>query len=87
MKVTPHVTQKAKGSAIDKRTTRHSGYTSSLKIRKQIEEVFGWSKTVGELRQTRFLGVKKVAAQTVFTFAAYNLTRLMTLLQWRYSTA
>ncbi len=87
MKVTPHVTQKAKGSAIDKRTTRHPGYTSSLKIRKRIEEVFGWSKTVGGLRQTRFRGVKKVTAQTVFTFAAYNLTRLMTLLQWRYSTA
>ncbi len=87
MKVTPHVTQKAEGSAIDKRTTRHPGYTSSLKIRKRIEEVFGWSKTVGGLRQTRFRGVKKVTAQTVFTFAAYNLTRLMTLLQWRYSTA
>ena len=45
--------QKAKGSAIDKRTTRHPvGYTRcSLKIRKRIEEVFGWSKTVPGLRQ------------------------------------
>jgi len=87
MKVTPHVAQKAKGSAIDKRTTRHSGYATSLKIRKRIEEIFGWSKTVGGLHQTRFRGVKKVTVQTVFTFAAYNLTRLMSLLQWRYSTA
>jgi transposase len=87
LNVTPHVAQKAKGSAIDKRTTRHTGYTTSLKIRKRIEEIFGWSKTVGGLRQTRFRGLKKVAAQTVFTFAAYNLTRMMPLLGWRYSTS
>lgn len=87
LKVTPYVAQKAKGSAIDKRTTRHSGYATSLKIRKRIEEVFGWSKTVGGLHQTRFRGVKKVTAQTVFTFAAYNLTRMMSLLELRYSTA
>ena len=86
-KVTPHVAQKAKGSAIDQRTTRHAGYRTSLKIRKRIEEVFGWSKTVGGLRQTKFRGLKKVAAQTVFTFAAYNLTRLGSLFGWRYSTA
>ena len=41
-----------------------------------MEELFGWSKTVGGLRQTRFRSLKTVAAQTVFTFAAYNLTRL-----------
>lgn len=85
-KVTPHVAQKAKGSAIDGRTTRHAGYKDSLKIRKRIEEIFGWSKTVGGLRKTRFVGLAKVAAQTVFTFAAYNLTRIATLFGWRLST-
>ena len=79
--------QKAKGSAIDGRTTRHAGYRTSLKIRKRIEEVFGWAKTVGGLRKTRFRGLEKVRAQTVFTFAAYNLTRMGTLFGWRWSTA
>jgi hypothetical protein len=47
MNVTPHVAAKAKGSAIDGRTTRHAGYAISQRIRKRIEEPFGWSKTVG----------------------------------------
>lgn len=85
--VTPHVAQKAKGSAIDGRTTRHAGYRTSLTIRKRIEEVFGWAKTIGGLRKTKLRGVKKVAAQTVFTLAAYNLTRMGGLFGWRWSTA
>jgi len=87
LKVTPHVAQKDQGSAIDRRTTRHDGYRKSLKIRKRIEEVFGWAKTVGPLRQTKFRGLKKVAAQTIFTFAAYNLTRISAIFGWRYGTA
>ena len=79
------VAQKAKGSAIDGRTTRHAGYKTSLKIRKRIEEVFGWSKTVGGLDKARFVGLAKVKAQTIFTFAAYNLTRMATLFGWRLS--
>jgi transposase len=85
--VTPHVARKNKGSAIDKRTTRHAGYGVSLKIRKRVEEVFGWSKTVGPLRKARFVGLAKVKAQTLFTFAAYNLTRMATIFGWRLSTA
>ncbi|MFN3503650.1 MAG: IS5 family transposase [Allorhizobium sp.] len=84
-KVTPHVAQKAKGSAIDGRTTRHAGYKTSLKIRKRIEEIFGWAKTVGGLRKARFVGLAKVSAQTVFTLAAYNLTRMATIFGWRLS--
>ncbi len=84
-KVTPHVASKKK-SAIDRRTTRHDGYRKSLKIHKRIEEVFGWAKTVGPLRQTKFRGLKKVVAQTIFTYAADNLTRMSALLGWRYST-
>ena len=63
-KVTPHVAQKTQGSAIDGRTTRHPGYALSLGIRKRIEEVFGWGKTVGDLRKARFIGLAKVKAQT-----------------------
>lgn len=87
LNVTPHVAQKTKGSAIDRRTTRHDGYRQSLRIRKRVEEIFGWAKTVGPLRQTKCRGLKKVAAQTIFTFAAYNLTRMAAILGWRYSTA
>ena len=56
--VTPHVSQNDKGrrSAIDGRTTRHRGYAVSLRMRKRIEEVFGWIKTVGGLRKTRHRG-------------------------------
>ena len=85
--VTPHVAKKAKGSAIDGRTTRHPGYKTSLIIRKRIEEIFGWAKTVGGLRKVRFTGLSKVSAQTTFTFAAYNLTRMAAILGWRWSTA
>jgi hypothetical protein len=62
MNVTPHVAQNTNGrrSAIDGRTTRHTGYLLSQKKRKRIEEVFGWLKTVAGLRQVRHRGVRKV---------------------------
>jgi transposase len=76
--VIPHVAQK-KNSAIDGRTTRHEGYAVSLRKRKRIEEIFGWLKTVGCLRKTRYRGVSRV--QWIFTFAiaAYNLVRMRNL--------
>lgn len=78
LKITPHVAQK-KNSAIDARTTRHPGYKVSIKKRKLVEEIFGWSKTIGGLRKARFVGLAKVKAQMTFTFAAYNLTRMATI--------
>ena len=80
--VTPHVTQnnKKRRSAIDGRTTRHAGYTASLRIRKRIEEVFGWMKTVGGLRKTRHRGTERVGWMFTFVAAAYNLVRLPKLL-------
>ena len=84
LKITPHVAQK-KNSAIDARTTRHPGYKVSIKKRKLVEEIFGWSKTIGGLRKARFVGLAKVKAQTTFTFAAYNLTRMATIFGWRLS--
>jgi IS5 family transposase len=80
--VTPHVTQNAKGrrSAIDGRTTRHAGYEVSLRIRKRIEEVFGWMKTIGSLRKTRHRGTARVDWQFTLVAAAYNLVRLPKLL-------
>jgi len=77
--VTPHVAAKTKYSAIDGRTTRHPGYAVSQRIRKRIEEVFGWMKTVGLLRKLRHRGVARVNWIFVFTAAAYNLVRMRTL--------
>src|SRR5262245_18361454 len=78
--VTPHVAQKVKGSAIDRRTTRHEGYTISQRKRKLIEQVFGWMKTIGGLRKLRHCGGDLIDWIVTFTAAAYNLVRLRTLL-------
>ena len=78
--VTPHVAQKARCSAIDGRTTRHPGYALSQKHRKQIEEPFGWAKTVGGMAQTVYRGLDRVAARFTFTMTACNLARLPKLL-------
>lgn len=86
VRVTPHVAAKRIGSALDGRTIRHAGYAVSLKKRKLVEEIFAWAKTVGGLRKTRFIGLAKVKAQTILTFACYNLTRMATLFGWRLST-
>lgn len=82
MKVTPHVTQntgKKGGSSIDGRTTRHSSYAVSQKFRKRIEEVFGWLKTVGLFRKTRYRGVKKIDWHFTLAVTAYNLVRMRNL--------
>jgi len=75
--VTPHVTQNISGrrSAGDGRTTRHLGYVVSLRIRKRIEEAFGWAKTVAGLRKARHRGLPKIDWQFTLAMAAYNLVR------------
>ncbi len=80
--VTPHVARNdnRRRSAIDGRTTRHPGYAASLRIRKRIEEAFGWAKTVAGLRKARHRGLPKIDWQFTFAMAAYNLVRLPRLL-------
>lgn len=78
-KITPHVAQKKKGSAIDRRPTRPEGYSLSLRFRIRIEEVFGWLKTVACLRKVRYRGVHKVEWIFNFAAAAYNLVRMRNL--------
>jgi len=75
---TPHVSQNNanRRSAIDGRTTRHSGYRISTIKRKRIEEPFGWMKTIGGLRKTRHRGRALVEWLFVLTAAAYNLVRI-----------
>ena len=56
------------------------GYAVSLRIRKRIEEAFGWAKTVAGLRKARHRGLPKIDWQFTFAMAAYNLVRLPKLL-------
>jgi hypothetical protein len=83
IKATPHVAQNVKrsgGSAIDERTTRHTGYAISQQKRKRIEESFGWLKTIALMRKVRHRGVHKVGWVFTFAAAAYNLVRMRNLL-------
>jgi transposase len=77
----PHVAQNCKGrrSAIDGRTTRHTGYIISQRLRKRVEEIFGWMKTVGNLRKTRHRGLERVGWMFTLTATAYNLVRIRNL--------
>lgn len=80
LRATPHVAQKTRGTAIDQRTTRHAGYRTSLKIRKRVEEIFGWMKTTGILRKTRYRGLARVESSFTLAVTAYNLVRMRNLI-------
>jgi len=83
-RVTPHVTidghltktGKRRKTAVDRRTTRHAGYAVSLRVRKRIEEIFGWIKTTANLRKTRHRGRARVGWMFTLAVAAYNLVRI-----------
>ena len=88
-RVTPHVAQNTSGrrSAIDGRTTRHPGYRVSQRIRKRVEEIFGWMKTVGGFRKTRYRGVDKTGLAGYLVATAYNLVRMAKLLMTQLQEA
>jgi transposase len=67
-------------SGIDGVPTRHAGYAISLRIRKRIEETFGWAKSVAGLRKARPRGLPTFDRQFTFAMAAYDLVRLPKLL-------
>lgn len=77
--VTPHVARKRKGSAIDGRTTRHTGYAMSIHVRPRIESIFGWMKTIGGMRKTGLRGWDRVGLHLSLAAAAYNLVRMSRL--------
>ena len=86
--VTPHVTPnqavtktgKTRTSAIDERTTRHSGYGMSQSRRAMVECIFGWGKQHGTMRKTKHRGIARVAADFLLNLIAYNLIRIPKLL-------
>lgn len=82
LNVTPHIAQNInsrRGSQIGKEVTRHPGYAVSQVKRKLVEQCFGWGKTIGGIRKTRFKGLAKVNWMMTFAMAAYNLIRVKNL--------
>jgi transposase len=82
--ITPQVAMNisaTRGSAIDARTTRHAGYLASQRIRKRIEECFGWSKDGRPLRKMKLYGKRKVEFLTTLTVGIYTLLRVTNLLR------
>jgi IS5 family transposase len=80
--VTPHVAQciaKSRRSMIDGRTARPPGYAISQRVRKRVEEIFGWMKTVGNFRKTRYVGLGPNQIAAYMIAAAYNLLRMAKL--------
>lgn len=82
--IRPHIARNTKGrrSAIDGRAARGKGYIASIKVRKRIEQSFGWAKTVGALRKVPLIGLAKVSAWVHWNFAAYNLIRIGGIGEW-----
>jgi transposase len=86
--VTPHIAINgtisrhgiARRTAVDRRTTRHPGYGISQCIRKRIEEIFGWVKSIGGLDQLKVRGIEKAKTAFILGLAAYDLIRLPKLL-------
>ena len=68
------------GSAIDARTTRHGGYLASQRLRKRIEEIFGWSKDGRPLRKMRVRGFRKAGFMATLTISCNSLLRVAKLL-------
>ena len=78
---TPHVAAKRSRGAIDRRTTRHATYALSQRIRKRVEEIFGWTKTIAGFRKTRYKGVERTGLCAQLVATAYNLMRMAKLMK------
>lgn len=80
--IKPHIATVTgrKVAGLDGRTTKSLGYQTSQKLRKRIEEIFGWCKETGGLRRTRKRGADRVGLSTLLILASYNLVRMGKLL-------
>jgi transposase len=77
----PHIAtiKKRRTEGLDRRTTRHESYRVSQRVRKKVEEFFGWGKSIGGLRKTRYRGTERVREHGFMVAAAYDLLRLAKL--------
>lgn len=82
--ITPHVAQsrdpRRKNHIVDKHMSKRRSFQLSQRTRKKVEEIFGWMKTVGGFRKTRYRGTARTGLWAYVTAAAYNLVRLSRLL-------
>jgi transposase len=78
--VRPHVALKSETGRGGMAIKTPEGYEISQRIRKRIEEIFGWMKTTGGYAKTKFRGKRRVAHGFDIAIAAYNLVRLPKLL-------
>ncbi len=87
-RIRPHVAQVTgrRTPGLDQRTTRHPGYHVSQRIRKRIEEIFGWVKTIGGLRKTRYRGIERTQQAFHWVASAYNLLRMSRVMLARGTT-
>lgn len=76
--IAPHVACKSNRQidGLDGRTTRHESYAISQRKRKRIEEIFGWLKTVGNIRKVKVKGTRLVEETTRMAVVAYNFIRI-----------
>ncbi len=81
--ITPHVARRKRGTVLDDETAATAGYAMSQRIRKTIEEIFGWVKTTGNFRKTRLRGIDKVQMAGYLVATAYNILRIARLLAAR----
>ena len=79
--ISPHAACKDRTEVdgLDGRTTGCAGYRTSQRLRKRVEEIFGWMKTVGGLRRSRYRGVERTQAWAYFVAGTYNLLRITNL--------
>jgi transposase len=83
--VVPHVAQNTSNrtSSVPDEIAKTDGYAISMNKRKIVEQVFGWSKMVGALRQVMLRGLARVDLKVMLTFTAFNLTKMRRLLGWK----
>jgi hypothetical protein len=83
MATTPHVAQNKsenRGSSVPDGIAQTPEYAVSIRCRKRIEQVFGWVKQAGCLRQFKIRGKAAVDGMFVLALAAYNLVRMNNLI-------
>ena len=71
--------EKVQVAGLAGRTTTQRSYQVSLKIRKRVEEIFGWIKMVGGFRRSRYRGLERTQAWGCFVAGTYNLLRMARL--------
>lgn len=81
--IAPHVAfhGSRKTPGLDSRTKRCGAYKASQKVRKRIEEIFGWMKTTGNFRKSRHIGCERTNFSGQFVAAACNLVRMAKLME------